>query len=102
MSYAKIDSPNPSIAPSVIVRRTPQNSTLHRCEMKAFVGTFDPLYGRPPDASLPLGKIEIDQARLNLMTLTRDQKMRRPWITVAFMAPSRVVLGFYISVDLPS
>ena len=54
-------------------------------------------------ADYPLAIVQIDHTLLDLILVDDDSRMPigRPWITVAFDVCTRVVLGFYLSLDPP-
>ena len=51
-----------------------------------------------------LDLVQIDHTRVDLMILSDDrtQALGRPWLTVAIDVATRVILGFYLSMDTPS
>lgn len=56
-------------------------------------------------ADHPLAIIQVDHTKLDIIIVTDDEyrlPIGRAWITVVFDVYSRVVLGFYISLDSPS
>lgn len=52
----------------------------------------------------PLDVVQIDHTLVDLMVLSEDRRdvLGRPWLTVAIDLSTRVVLGFYLSMDPPS
>ena len=52
----------------------------------------------------PLDVVQIDHTRVDIMVLSDDRRdvLGRPWLTVAIDVATRVVLGFYLSMDPPS
>lgn len=62
-----------------------------------------PLAGEYLDAKWPLAVVQIDHTPLDVIVV--DDKRRRPigraWLTVAIDVFSRVVVGFYISLEAP-
>jgi len=55
-------------------------------------------------AEVPLALTQIDHTLLNVMVVDDTYRLSigRPWITVLFDVFSRMVLGFYVSLDHPS
>lgn len=51
-----------------------------------------------------LDQVQIDHTLVDLMVLSDDRKevLGRPWLTVAVDVATRIVLGFYLSMDAPS
>jgi len=52
----------------------------------------------------PLDVVQIDHTLVDLMVLSDDRRdvLGRPWLTIAMDVATRVVLGFYLSMDPPS
>lgn len=52
----------------------------------------------------PLDVVQIDHTRVDIMVLSDDRRdvLGRPWLSVAIDVATRVVLGFYLSMDPPS
>lgn len=65
---------------------------------------YTPKPGHFPDADYPLSVIQIDHTSADIILV--DDKYRkpigRPWITLAIDVYSRMITGFYISLDAPS
>ena len=65
---------------------------------------FHPKPGRFPDVSYPLDVIQIDHTPMDIILV--DDKTRqaigRPWLTVAIDVYSRMICGYYLSLDAPS
>ncbi|MCE2594113.1 DDE-type integrase/transposase/recombinase [Motilimonas cestriensis] len=59
--------------------------------------------GAFPHAEYPLSVIQIDHTLLDIILVDDDHRlpMQRPWITMAIDVYSRLVVGFYISLDPP-
>jgi putative transposase len=60
--------------------------------------------GEFPEAAFPLQCVLIDNFRVDLVVVDRKYRteMGRPWLTLAIDAFSRMVVGYYISMDAPS
>lgn len=80
----------------------PDEATLQRVSVKAAREIFAPLSGNAPEGDRPLAMVEIDHTPLNVLCRLADGSTRRPWITMAIDAFTRMVLGFYISFEAPS
>lgn len=63
-----------------------------------------PFPGHFPGADFPLAVVQIDHTSLDIIVLDDIDRLPigRPWITVAIDVFSRMVLGFFISLDPPS
>jgi putative transposase len=64
---------------------------------------FDPVRGSFPGADFPLAYVQIDHTLLDIMVVDEETRrsIGRPWITVVIDVFSRMVCGFYISLDSP-
>lgn len=65
---------------------------------------FTPKAGQFPDANYPLSVVQIDHTPIDIILV--DDKHRkpigRPYLTVAIDVYSRMITGYYISLDAPS
>lgn len=66
-------------------------------ENEAFTGHF-------PGANFPLSVVQIDHAQLDIIIVDDVYRspIGRPWITIAIDVFSRMVLGFFISLERPN
>lgn len=64
---------------------------------------FDPAIGHFPGADWPLSVIQIDHTKLDIILVDEVYRhpVGRPWIALAIDVFSRMVVGFYISLDPP-
>lgn len=64
---------------------------------------YKPLEGSFPEATYPLEAIQIDHTPLDIIVVDEVYRMPvgKPWITVAIDVYSRMIIGFYISLDPP-
>jgi putative transposase len=74
-----------------------------RSHRKAALDRFAPRPGSLDEAQRPLGFVQIDHTKLDVIVVDEEQRLPigRPWITLAIDVYSRMVLGFYISLDPP-
>lgn len=65
---------------------------------------FSPIEGNFPDADYPLAVVQIDHTPIDVIVVDEIDRLPigRPWITLAIDVYSRMVCGFYISMDHPS
>ena len=65
---------------------------------------FKPAPGKFPDANYPLSVIQIDHTPVDIIIVDDEyrQPIGRPWITMAIDIYSRMVVGYYLSLDPPS
>jgi putative transposase len=63
----------------------------------------EPVRGSFPGADFPLAYVQIDHTPLDIIVVDeeRRQPIGRPWITVAIDVFSRMICGFYVSLDPP-
>lgn len=64
---------------------------------------YDPIMGSFPGADYPLAAIQIDHTKLDIICVDEiyREPVGKPWITLAIDVFSRMVIGFYISLDPP-
>lgn len=64
---------------------------------------FELLHGEFPGADWPLSIVEIDHTKVDIMLVDEAERrpIGRPWLTLVIDVFSRMVLGFYVSLDPP-
>jgi putative transposase len=74
-----------------------------RSHGKAARDRFEPRPGSLDEAPRPLDFVQIDHTKLDVIVVDEQQRLPigRPWITLTIDVYSRMVLGFYISLDPP-
>jgi putative transposase len=73
-------------------------------EGRAAARRFDLSEGRFPDGNFPLQTVQIDHTKLDVIVVTEDTRepiSQRAWITLAIDVFSRMVTGYYVSLDPP-
>jgi putative transposase len=70
---------------------------------KAARDRFDLVAGSFPGADYPLAVVQIDHTKLDIMLVDDEtrQPIGRPWLTLAIDVFSRMVVGYYLSLDAP-
>jgi putative transposase len=65
---------------------------------------FKPTSGKFPGADYPLAVIQIDHTPADIIVVDDEHRkpIGRPWITMAIDVYSRMVVGYYLSLDPPS
>lgn len=65
---------------------------------------FTPAAGKFPHADYPLAVVQIDHTPVDLILVDDFSRcpIRRPFLTLAIDVRSRVVVGYYLSLDAPS
>jgi putative transposase len=99
---AKIDSPHPNTVRNRIHEITKYKSRLERLGTNASL-KHRPIYGSIRGADYPLAIVEIDHTKMDVILVdeTYRRPIGRPYVTLAIDVFSRVILGFYISLDAP-
>ncbi|HEX5670741.1 MAG TPA: Mu transposase C-terminal domain-containing protein [Sulfuricurvum sp.] len=95
-------------APGVVtIRRRVQEvneyNLLKKREGKKAAGKLVPIKNEYPDGNYPLEVLMIDHTRVDIIVVDNHHRIElgRPWITVAIDVFSRMVAGFYISMEAP-
>ncbi len=86
-----------------ISRIEPRKLVEGRSGKRAAREQFEPIQGHFPSEDRPLAVVQIDHTKLDLIVVDEvDRKpIARPWLTVAIDVFSRVVAGFYLSLEAP-
>ena len=65
---------------------------------------FEPVPGKFTGADYPLAVVQIDHTPVDVIVVDERYRLplRRPWLTVATDVYSRMIVGYYISLDSPS
>lgn len=87
---AGVDAPHPAT-----VRRRQIEQKLRKA--------VRPLQGSFPDADFPLAVVQIDHTKLDVIVVDEHERqpIGRPWLTLAIDVYSRMVAGFYLSLEAP-
>lgn len=82
---------------------TAEQKLASRQHFTAARNRFEPNQGNFPDAEYPLAAVQIDHTLLDILVVDElhRQPVGRPWITMAIDIYSRMIVGFYISLDPP-
>jgi putative transposase len=64
---------------------------------------YKPLEGSFPGADYPLAAVQVDHTPLDILVVDEvyREPVGKPWITMAIDVYSRMIVGFYISLDPP-
>lgn len=101
---AKLPPPHPNTIRSRIKAMNKKKAMERREGAKAARDKFGPVTGSFPHAEYPLAVVEIDHTELD-MTLVDDRyrlDIGRPWFTLAIDVYSRMIVGYYLSLEKPS
>jgi len=87
------------------IRSIPERAVIEgRYGKRRVAEKYDPIRNHYPDAKWPHAVIQIDhtQLRQNLVDDKTRKYIGKPWITVAIDVYSRMVAGFYLTLEAPS
>jgi putative transposase len=78
--------------------------TRSRLGAKTARKLYQPVQRSPFDDLLPLELVQIYHTQLDVIVVDESERrpIGRPWMTLAIDVASRVVSGFYVSVDPPA
>ena len=84
--------------------KTPKEKLAAQGRTEVIRDHFDSRAGKLPDADFPLAVVEIDHTPIQIIFVDEQERMpmRKGYLTLAIDCFSRMVLGFYISLDPPS
>lgn len=99
-----IEAPHPNTIRNRISFITEQNILKARRSNKEAREKFTPILASFPDGNFPLEVIQIDHTPMDIIIVDEINRLPigRAWITLAIDIFSRMVCGFYISLDPPS
>lgn len=77
--------------------------TRRREGAKAAAERYSPLKGNFPGADYPLSVVQIDHTPVDVIVVDdiHRKPINRPWLTTAIDVYSRMIVGFYITLDHP-
>lgn len=100
---ARIEPPHPNTIRNRVAVVSEKIKLQRRFGSNAARDEFEPKRGTIPGADWPLAIVQIDHTRLDVIVVDDidRQPIGRPWITLAIDVFSRMVTGFYVSLDPP-
>jgi len=100
---AQLRAPDANTIRVRIAAIPPRERLSRRSHRKDAVDQFAPRPGVFDSAQRPLDLVQIDHTKLDIIVVDDEQRLPigRPWITLAIDVYSRMVAGFYISLDPP-
>jgi putative transposase len=101
---AKLTPPHPNTIANRIRSLPEEKRDEHHLGTQEAQKKHSPFPGHFPGADFPLAVVQIDHTLLDIIVLDDIDRLPigRPWITVAIDVFSRMVLGFFISLDPPN
>lgn len=100
---AGIKPPHPNTVRNRVAVVSEKIKLQRRFDSDAAKDEFEPKPGKIPGADWPLAIVQIDHTKLDVIVVDDidRQPIGRPWITLAIDVFSRMVTGFYVSLDPP-
>lgn len=100
---AKVGAPNYNTVRKRVAGLADYMVLSKRNDKKSTDALYKPIKGKFPGATHPLSVIQIDHTSLDVILVDEKnrQPLGRPWITVAIDVYSRMIPGYYISMDAP-
>lgn len=102
-SNAELEAPHPNTVRNRIKKLSEYKRLKRRKGYKSAQQQFKPIKDSFPGGTHPLSDVQIDHTKLDILVVDEIDRVTigRPWITLAIDVYSRMVLGFYISLDPP-
>jgi putative transposase len=100
---AGVTPPHANTVRNRIKQMTEKHRMKKRAHAKEASDRFEPRPGEFDAASRPLSLVQIDHTLLNVILVDEEdrQSVGRPWLTLACDVYSRMIVGFYVSLDPP-
>jgi putative transposase len=100
---AGLEPPHPHTVRNRIAALTDRDKLERHQGKRAAQKQFTPTVGHFPGADWPLAVVQIDHTELDIILVDdiHRRPVGRPWITVAIDVFSRMIVGFYVSLDPP-
>lgn len=101
---AGLDAPHPNSIRNRINNISAYKRMKHQGQKELIQDKLSPAVKEFPGADYPLAFVQIDHTKLDIILVDEEhrQPLGRPWITLAIDVFSRVVTGYYLSLDAPS
>jgi putative transposase len=101
---AHLVPPHPNTIRSRIAKLTEYETLRARGQRKKSRDMYRPAAGSFPGADYPLAVIQIDHTPLDVMIVDDEyrQSIGRPYLTLAMDIYSRMITGYYLTLDAPS
>jgi putative transposase len=102
--HAGVSPPHLNTVRARIAQVSKQERLRRRGQGRQARDEYTPGHGAFPNAEWPLAMVQIDHTPGDIILVDDVQRLPigRPWITVAIDVFSRMVAGFYVSLDAPS
>ncbi len=99
----KLSPPDPSTVRARINALDPKLVAEKRYGSKFADEHFNPIKGSFPNANYPLAVVQIDHTPMDVIVVDEvwRKAIQRPYLTIALDVCSKMIVGFYISLDPP-
>ena len=99
-----LDAPHPNSIRNRINSISAYKRMKYQGQRDFIQNKFSPAVKEFPGADYPLAFVQIDHTKLDIILVDSQyrQPLGRPWITLAIDVFSRVITGYYLSLDAPS
>ncbi|WP_286378744.1 Mu transposase C-terminal domain-containing protein [Acinetobacter towneri] len=99
-----IEPPHPNTVRYRVRQINEQLVLKSRAGKKAAKDKFEPTIGHFPNANYPLAVVQIDHTPIDIIVVDETHRLPigRPFLTLAIDVYSRMIVGFYLSLDHPS
>lgn len=99
-----LDAPHPNSIRNRINNISVYTRLKHQGQKSLIQDKLSPAVKEFPGADYPLSFVQIDHTKLDIILVDEEyrQPLGRPWITLAIDVYSRVITGYYLSLDAPS
>lgn len=100
---SNLSIPDPKTVADRVQKIDPKLATEKRYGKKRAKELFDPIRGPFPNAHFPLAVVQIDHSPMDVIVVddTWRKPINRAYLTLALDVKSKVVPGFYISLEKP-
>jgi putative transposase len=101
---AGVTPPHPNTIRNRIANISEHDRLISRGQRKKAKDKYRPAAGSFPGADYPLAVVQIDHTPLDIMIVddTHRQSIGRPYITLAMDIYSRMITGYYLSLEAPN
>jgi putative transposase len=101
---AGVPTPHVNTIRARISRLEPRSAVKARLGGRSAREQFEPIKGEFPGADAPLAVVQIDHTKLDIVVVDEIHRepLSRPWFSLAIDVFSRVVVGFFLSLEAPS
>jgi putative transposase len=98
-----LSAPHPNTIRNRIAVVSDEEKLARRVGHREAAEKYDPVRGSFPGADWPLAVGQIDHTKLDIILVDDENRLPigRPWLTLVIDVFSRMVLGFYVSLDPP-